>query len=160
MTTLAPDLPTVETFGPRLINFDTIEDPQTDLDADNLNAMKAQLAAISQVAPKAVVVFDAALNVLESRSVWGSGSGLAPIVTNPGSGVYVITWATSYPDMAYPEDQVSRDVAIRGVTVSATATSGRLFSYERTSDNVITLRCFSDAGGATNVDGEVTLVAW
>lgn len=121
---VAPDLPSADTFGPALIDYDAIEDPQTDLSSAAWNLVRAQLAAISQTAVKAWVHVTVAAGVatLESHGASWDETGNLPTVSRSSAGVYTITWPTSVNDFqAAPE---AHAVTLKTVLATVSTYSG------------------------------------
>lgn len=110
MTNLAPNIPTLSDFGPTLVNADVVEDPQTDLDATTVNALRVQAAAMALVAPKAVLYFTVSGGVATLvwyRSQYGDDVSKWPTLVRTEVGWFSITWAASYSNL----EDTPQDVA-------------------------------------------------
>lgn len=110
MTNLAPNIPTLADFGPTLVNADVVEDPQTDLDATTVNALRVQAAAMALVAPKAVLYFTVSGGVTTLvwyRSQYGDDVTKWPTLVRTDVGRFSLTWAASYSNL----EDTPQDVA-------------------------------------------------
>lgn len=101
-TPIAPDVPSTDTFGGALVDTDAVEDPQSELSALYWNRLIAQVAALSAVAPKALVLVSGSASILWWRAQWD------PLATPPTatlvSGVYTITFPTTVNDLQTPPE--------------------------------------------------------
>lgn len=91
---------TSEQLGPDLTNASPVDYPGEELDADNLNRMKAELAASLQVAPLAIVVFTITstpsavviaargISDLTKIGVVRVGAGQANVTFDPSLGIF------------------------------------------------------------------------
>lgn len=128
MTPLAPDVPSPSTFGPKMVNHDLVLDPETDLDAEHFNRIRAQLAAISATAIKAwasVSVSAGVATVVAHSAVWDT-TGAPPTATRQSAGVVDITWPATVADLQEPPEQHA--VALRSCQVTGFAASA--FSHQ------------------------------
>jgi len=160
-TPLGPEIPSRDTFGPAMKNYDAIVDPETDLDATHWNRITAQLAAVSQTAPKAVVTITIAAGiatVVQHRAQWGNDASVAPVVTRTSAGALTVVWPTLVNDLqAAPE---SHAVSIVGFVVSPThGTQPMRYLYYHTNARAGSFNFLDNAGTATDPT-EVTILAY
>jgi hypothetical protein len=154
-TAIAPDQPSLDTFGGPYKNADGVVDPETDLAAEAFNRLLAQVVMLSRTAAKAHVrvLISGGVGTIEWHSaVWGDSSGVIPELTRTGTGVYLLEWSSTYPDLqAVPEVHA---VAFRGAQVSAEVSGAgrRIPSYEL-ADHQVVVRFSNDAGTAADPDG-------
>ncbi len=118
-TPLAPEKPTLDTFGAPYENFDAVVDSETEMDATFMNRMAAQLAMISMTAPIAWVrctVSGVTLTVADHSANWGDTSAIKPTVNRDSAGVYNVSWAETYSDLQ--DTPETHTVNIRAAQVS------------------------------------------
>lgn len=163
MTPIAPDVPAPSTFGPPLRNFDTIEDPETDMDASAWNLLRTQVAAMALTSPKALVTFSISggtVTVLHHASQWGSDAGSAPSVVRDDAGVYDITWLDEYSDIRDDGGAELHAFAVRSVHVTCDlGATARRWEYERTASATVRVTVY-DPDDITDDADEVTVVVW
>ena len=162
-TALAPDKPTIDTFGGVKADFDSVVDSATELSATDWNRMSAQVAMLSMTAPIAWVrctVSGGAITITDHSAVWGDSSGVIPTASYDAAGTYKILWATTYSDLqATPE---THTVAIRAVQVSISDTSAleRVHGYEITGASEVYVYVANRATGlVADIEG-FTLTVW
>ena len=153
---IAPDVPSSDTFGPALINYDAVEDPETDLDMTSWNLVRAQLAAISATAVKAWVHLTVAAGVLtlESHGASWNESGNLPTVNRVSAGLYTVTWPDSvYDFQATPE---AHTVTLKTVLATPSAYPGTTATllcdaYVQGNARSVVITTKTTAGTATDV---------
>lgn len=153
-TTILPGTATVATFGGNAHRDESPPiNPDTDYSAAYMDLLITQAAMASYTQERARVRCTVAAGVVtlaDHWAVWGDSAGVAPVVVRTGTGVFTVTWATSYNDLqATPE---SHSVSIRGV-VGPAAYNGASFiaiTASATAANVVTVRTFDEAGVATD----------
>ena len=98
-----PDIDDVDSLGGQKQNQHPVEDPTTDLDAADHNAIVANVAAATHTNIRAWMRFTTAATtgalVLEDHdSVWGNAIGVAPTMARVSAGVFDITWPAAVVD--------------------------------------------------------------
>lgn len=152
-TPLLPETAGVSTFGGNdHTDVDPVVDDASEYSSTYLDRLVTQVAMSAYTQPRAfcrVTVSGAAATRADHSAVWGDTSGVAPTVAYVGTGIFTVTWATSYDDIqATPE---SHSVSIRFPEVSAY--NGATFVHatvSATSANVLTVRTFDAAGVAAD----------
>lgn len=149
-TAVAPDLPTLSTFGAPYQDADSVVDPTTDLASQAMNRLIAQVCMLSRTATKAWVRFSVVAGVVaivDHDAVWGTGAGVAPTVVRTSQGRFSVTWASAYSDLqAVPE---SHNVQIRAVSrliMDAHSTTAFDYQIQITSANALTVLVVDNAG--------------
>lgn len=134
---------------------------RTDLTAENLCRIAADLAAVVRTAPFATVLYTcndtgAAAPTID---VYSAMSGTAPTGARVGDGSVTLTWSASYSD----EHSVSGDLHIIGAIATVVDSSSYFASVALSDPDVnglnerVTVSVFDDAGAAV-VDPQVSLV--
>ncbi len=153
-TPILPGIASVATFGGNaMVNHDTVENPETEVDASFWNLMVTQLTMMGYTVPrawcKASVSGAPALVVTTHRAVWGNAEAVKPTPNRVSAGVYTLTWATTYDDL----QAESETHATSFIDVIARAYNGASFigcTAAVTASNVVTIRTFDAAGVATD----------
>ena len=153
---IAPDLPSTDTFGPSLVNFDPVVDPQTDLDAASWNLLCAQVTAISQAAVKAWVhvTVTAGVATLESHGAVWNEVGNLPTITRSSAGVYLVSWPTSVNDFqATPEAHLPTFKTVQATITTYLGTTATLVydAYVAANARTAVLTTKTTAGVAADV---------
>lgn len=155
-----PGIDDLNSYGGVKSNYAPVEDPTVDESADHRNLYAANVAAMTQTAPRAICRFvghgttptDPASNV--HFAVWGNGLSVKPTVARTGAGVYTITWPTTITDAL----GVSQSVNL--ATGWANVEGASLYFVQVTvSVNVATVRVFNSSGVANDAVG-VTLAVF
>jgi len=149
-----PDVDSIEDYGGLKDDYAPVEDSSTDESADHRNLYAANVAALTQTAPRAMCRFvghattptDPTSNV--HFAVWGNDLAVKPTVAHSSTGVYTITWPTEVDDELEEEHTVSL-VTGWGNTEGAT-----LYHIQVTvATNVATVYVFNSAGAANDAVG-------
>lgn len=98
-----PDVGSLAQYGGVKVNDHPVVDPQTDLDADEDNKARCDVAAMTHVAPRAWCRFTTAATtgamiLVSHDSNWGSLGGVAPTLSRISAGVFDVTWPTTVTD--------------------------------------------------------------
>ena len=142
-------------FGLPKENYADIVDPETEIDYDEFENLAIGLAGVSHTAPRAMVVVSAAgassaARVKMHDAVWGDTNTVRPTVTATATGVFTITWSTSYVDLnPTASRQVSAAVSFKGCTVSPNALG---HAHGTATGNSATVSTTTLTGTASNVD--------
>lgn len=90
------------TYGGEIINYSEVEDPNTDLDQEQSNSMRASAAALSDTCFRAILVFYIDVGniptIVNYNAVWDVLATPLPTISYDGVGVYTITFPTSVVD--------------------------------------------------------------
>lgn len=104
-------LRSVESYGGLKVNLLDPEVPESEEDAEEANRKAVDLAQFSRTSAFAVCAFtpssaSAPATLLSStvtiRSHMGTGSTAKPVVTKTGTGLYTVTWPSSFDDEMNP----------------------------------------------------------
>jgi hypothetical protein len=157
-----PDIDNLASLGGILQNYRPVEDPTTDLDAGFGNKTRANAAAMTQTAPRAMVIFTTAsttggLVLVGHWSLWGNTPTVAPSLARLTTGQYTVTWPATVTD----ELGVTHTVSLRAAMASTEGTT----AYDPNAyptvrfGNVVQANLFSASGSPT--DGSTTtMVVW
>ncbi len=142
-----PDVDTLATYGGAKTNYAPVEDVTTDLDADHHNVMAANVAGLTQTAPRALRRFVGhattptdPVSGFVHAAVWGSDNGVKPTVTIAAT-VYTVTWPTSVTDELGEVHSVNLRAA--EAWVETTGTTLYVATARVTSANVVEVRVYS-----------------
>lgn len=120
---------TLADFGGPYVNAKVVENPESQLDADDGNRAFEDLAQLTRTKYKAIVKFKThnASPVPTTQvwhlSLWGTGDITKPAVTRAGAGLYTVTYASTLDDsLGYTETVSFFDghVACRPLLTSST----------------------------------------
>lgn len=152
------------TFGGPYSNYKSVEDPTTDVDATAGNKLMCDVAMMTHTAIRAWVVFTGITYTSgtmlivpdDHDAMWGSSTGVRPVIDQTAAGIYHATWAASQND----ELVVAHSLIIRypmPVQVfGADGLRGKIASFTA---NALTLNTFS-AGAANSLNGTKIGLAW
>lgn len=102
---MLPNVSAPSEYGLPKTNYDSngVVDPETELDAPEYERIAVDVAAMSHVSPRAIVVCTVAggvVTIAAYRSVWGDEPAVWPVATYNGAGDYTLTWAAGgYADL-------------------------------------------------------------
>lgn len=146
-------------------NFQTIGtiNPRTDLSAENLCRIAADLAAVARTSPFAVMTFDCNDAIPSAPSIvsYYAMAGSAPTGVRNGTGDVTFTWANSYSD----DYGISGNMNIVAFNASIHLLSNRFvnaIALDPDVDgvkNAVQVRVF-DGTGVAVADSRVSLVIW
>lgn len=150
-------------YGGARTNAHPVEDPTTDVGAEHLNPVMANVAMMTHTAPRAIVLFtgttytSGTVNVTpdDHDAMWGSSTGVRPTVGETSAGVYVITWATSQTD----ELGASHTLNIRFPDCVAYGVSTLVAKVISWTANTITINTYS-SGSLNALNGTKIKVWW
>jgi hypothetical protein len=150
-----PGVDSIEDYGGVKEDYAPVEDNSTDESADHRNLYAANVAGLTQTAPRALCRFvghavtptDPASNV--HFAVWGNDLAVKPTVAHSATGIYTITWPTTVTDELGEEHTVSL------ATGWANTEGSTLYHVQVTitSSNVATVYVFNAAGAASDAAG-------
>jgi hypothetical protein len=98
-----PDTDDIDTLGGVKVNLAPVEDPTTDLDADEDNIQRCDVAMMTHTAIKAWARFTASnatgtMVLVAHDAQWGNGSGVTPTLARSGVGVFTVTFPATVSD--------------------------------------------------------------
>lgn len=151
------------TYGGPYTNLHPVEDPTTDVDSDAGNEFLNDIAMMTHMCPRAIVLFTGVTYTSGTVSVtpddhdamWGSGTSVRPTVGETSAGVYVITWAATQTD----ELGNSKTLNIRFPFAQAYGADGLRAKVISWTANTITINTFS-SGSANALNGTQIAVWW
>jgi len=137
-----------------------VEDPETQLAADQYNRLAEDTAQLTRSGTRAILRFGtttgAPPNVTSACSVWGNGDGQRPNIKRDGAGVYLVTYSTSFTDELGKEEEVFFSYGlpqIEGVKPGHV----RLLAI---AGNAVTVGVFDPAWLPSDLGGGVTITLW
>ncbi len=161
MTT--PAIDSLATYGGAMTNYAPVEDPTTDRDAAAANQAYASIAAVTNTAPRSIVVFKphtttGAMSLTSHRAMWGSDVSVAPVLARATTGTYTVTLPATITD----ELGVVHTIALFAAHCTSQNTTVASFINCVVSSNVITVYTFNAGGSLADVNSAVnlTLVAY
>lgn len=157
----APDIDSLATYGGAMADYESVQDPTTDLAAAYWNKLAASVAAMTHTAPRAVRRFVGHATTpadpssgLVHDSQWGSSSGVKPTVTRNGTGDITITWTSSQTD----ELGVSHTLNLRYAKGYAEGATAYHVQCSCPTANTVSVRIFDMAGAASDAVGATIVV--
>lgn len=159
---MLPNVSAPSEYGLPKSDYDSngVVDPETECLAAEYEAMGVDVAALTHVSPKAIVVCTVAggvVTIAAYRSVWGDEMAVQPSVVYNAAGDYTFTWAVGgYPDL---NPTVARRVTrapnlIAGVVVPSNSVNVHGVNVSVTA-NVATVELVNAAN--VNMDANFTL---
>lgn len=144
-----PSIDTIATYGGELTDYGTsIVDATTDRAAADANKAYGSIAALTHCSPQAIIQFTghATTPVLVSwEAAWKTSSATAPTPAHTGTGVYTLTFPTTFVDELGDTQTTNFRWAI-GQSLSSTRYGVQCVV---TAANVITVYTYN-AGGTAN----------
>lgn len=153
-----PNRPAITVFGAPFVNFDEVEDPETEQSADQINTELANVTALCGVSPLAVLTISALGAITGFRSVWGTDSGVQPVITNPATGNWLLTWPSTLATL-HPTDTAAQAVSFLGGVASSTSATPLVTSVTAAS-NIVNVYIKTDASVSVNSAVLVVLYLW
>ncbi len=159
-----PDSSSLDTYGGARVNYRSVEDPLTDIGSEHWNPLSNDVAMLTQTGIRAWVVFTGAtytggtqLIIPDSHgAMWGSSTGVRPVVDQTAIGVYHTTWAASQFDLLGASHTINIRMPQAPMVFGVDGLRAKIVGFTA---NVITLNTFS--GGAANaLNGTKIGVAW
>jgi hypothetical protein len=162
---IAPELPSLDTFGGTFSDASSVVDAETELAATHYNALIAHVVGISKTVPKAwarVTISGGTPTLADHSAVWGDTVGVAPTLTDNAAGDITVTWAASYNDLREsPETAESHAVQVRAAQLSCKAATAINLSASYDLVSAVAVRCkFYDKTDALTDPAEFTLTVW
>lgn len=143
-----PAIDDLASVGGAINDYRPVPDPTVERAANHDNIIAANAVSATRTLTRAFASFTLGTTpaLVQHDAVWGTGSGVAPVVARTGTGVWTITWPATVNDAL----GVSQAVNLRGPWVSyggLGTTTFLLASVERTAPNVLTVYTLGDGGG-------------
>lgn len=150
-----PQVATLSTYGGAKANEYPVENPLTDISADEHNEMAEDVAGMTQTVCRAWCTFqghattptDPTSNV--HGAVWGDGLAVKPTPSRSSTGVYAVTWPTSVTD----ELGNVHTVNMRRAWATVEGTTPYFCIVSMFAANVISVRIWNAAGTLTDPVG-------
>lgn len=150
-------------YGGARTDAHPVEDPTTDVGAVHLNPVFCNVAMMSHTAPRAVVLFtgitytSGTMTIVpdDHDALWGSSTGVRPVVTQAVSGTYVITWTATQVN----ELLETKTLNIRFPDAGAYGVSTLVAKVISWTANTITIATTS-SGSANALNGTKIKVWW
>jgi len=137
-----------------------IEDPETQLSADQYNRLAEDAAQLTRAGTRAIVRFatvtGATAAITSACSVWGNGETQRPSIQRTAPGTYLLTYPTSLLDELGEEEDIFFSYALPQLE-GATPGHARVLSVE---GNTVKLSVFDAAWSASDLGGGVPVTLW
>ena len=153
---MLPNVSDPAEYGLPKTDYDSngVVDQETEVLAAEWEAMGVDVAAMSHVSPKAIVVCTVAggaVTITAYRSVWGDTLAVRPVATYTGAGDYTLTWsAAGHPDLnPTPARCVTRAPSFIAATVTPASV---VFQTITTTANTVRVVFTNSAGAATDAN--------
>jgi hypothetical protein len=162
-TPLAPDKPTIDTFGAPYSDPDAVVDPETEMASEYMNRLIAQVSMLSMTAPIAWVrcaVDIGTVTVTDHSAVWGDTSAVKPTVAYTGTGDYLVTWAAAYDDLQATPESHTTSIRSAQLTLSNGGAGDTFGECDVASANTVRVRCFDAPSGAAADPLRFFLAVW
>lgn len=148
-----PEKNSFNNLGGELINRRPVENPQTDLDAEASNEMRADLAAMTRTATRCMVKFtisggDGYVSNTAFDNVFGNSITYKPDVAYLGTGSYTVTFPETITDARGNERNINFFLA-QASTAFATY-SGQTVQARVTAPNVVEVKLVNSGGTAAD----------
>ena len=141
---------TLGTYGAPFVDENAVSNPTTQESASLHNRLTEDVAQMTRACPRAWVQFktnttsNPPAGDVTHVSVWGTGDAQKPTVTRTGTGLYTITYATTYADGLASTETVGFMFARADVMTNDN--NDYEAKVKSVSANVITLAVFDAAG--------------
>lgn len=120
---------TLESYGGEYADQHPVGNPGTEMSADYMNALlndAAQLTrtswrAIVSFVPTATATYTYSASDVTCESMWGNTASFKPTVVKTGTGLYTVTFATSYSDELSEDETLAFVFALTGIRGSTLA---------------------------------------
>lgn len=157
-TAIAPEVPSIDTFGGNFRDYDAIVDPQTEMGAVCQNRLAVEVVAhahTKSIAWARVTVAAGVATLAAHSAVWGATGAVAPTVTRLAAGQVKVEWAAQYNDLRTdPNDPAeAHPVNIQAAFASGYAAAGaRIVNAQRVSAVRVDVWSYDAAGLAADLD--------
>lgn len=155
-----PAIDSYDTYGGNKIDYSPVEDPATDLSADQGNQERASVAGMTRTAARAIVAFTTLSGlgtVTYFDTVWGNAFADTPIVVQGIPGV----WAMGLPASITDFTGVEQDLNIRRAHGQVESVSDAFFvQCKKTAPNGLEIAIFDRTGALVDPDGFGDVVIW
>jgi hypothetical protein len=154
-----------DNYGTPYQNERPVEDPTTEPDAGAINEALVDIAGCTRTIVRARVRFPGltytsgtqSIPITSHDAVWGSDVGVAPVVTQSATGIYLITWPTTVDDELGDPHTLNIGMPLEPVTIDAALSRVKVTAFTA---NTISLAAFDAAGAANALNGIPIFVAW
>ena len=155
-----PAIDSYDTYGGNKIDYSPVEDPATDLSADQGNQARASVAGMTRTAPRLIVAFTTLAGlgtVTYFDGVYGNAFADTPIVVQGIPGV----WAMGLPATITDFTGVEQNLNIRRAHGQVESVSDRWsVQCKKTAPNGLEIAIFDDTDTLTDPDGAGDVVVW
>jgi hypothetical protein len=154
-----PARDSLDTYGGVKQNYHPVEDPTTDVDANEGNQAFGSVAAMTGTTMFAWARFTTGTSPTltstnSNDAAWGSDPSVRPTPAHAGTGIYTLTWPATITDVLGGTQTVN----IRRAKAFTEGSSLRHVRWDVTAANVVTLYTFDSAGSAGDISGTVIQV--
>lgn len=137
-----------------------IEDPETQLSADQYNRLAEDTAQLTRTGTRAIVRFSTTTGaepmVQSACSIWGNGDAQRPALKRAAAGHYMITYPPSFVDELGQEEEVFFSYCFPQIEGAAPG-HARLLSVE---GSMIKMAVFDATWSASDLGGGVIVTLW
>jgi len=162
---------TITNYGDVFSDRRAVADPTVEVAARLYNRKSEDVAQMTRTIGRVLLKFTTTVAAgpvavtpsADGRSVWGSGASFDPTISKTGTGVYVATYATTYPDalVGTTSDSVSEtetvDFRFCGWNIEGSSPAVCLVTPL---NNVLTIRVVDMAGAPTDLAGAGIIHVW
>lgn len=149
----------IENYGGIFVDAEPVEDPTTELSSDYYNQLSSDVAEMTRTTEKIVVKFPTSsggagpVTPSAGQSHKGTGSGDLPTVAKVGTGLYDITYPTSFVNALGDTENIS--FTFSAGRVKSLSVDGRAFTTEAA--NVIHVAVRDGSGVLSDLGGGITI---
>jgi hypothetical protein len=154
----------VNNYGGVFVDAEAVGDPSSEIAARIDNRIHEDVAQMTRVTGRVRVKFTTSAAVApvsitphtDGRTVWGAGASFDPTISKTATGVYLITFATTYDDalVGTTSNSVSETETVN-FTFCSWNLEGSVFGHVQVTplNNTLTARVFDAAGALTDLAG-------
>lgn len=157
-----PDVDDLAVLGGIRTNRHPVVDPTTDVGAEHLNPAFNDIVMMTHTAPRAWVIWtgitytSGTMTIVpdDHNAMWGSGTGVRPLVQQSATGALLVTWTASQLDQL----GVSHPLNIRFPLAHAYGVSTLIAKVLSWTANTVTINTYS--AGALNALNGTKIALW
>jgi hypothetical protein len=150
---------TLDSFGGPRVDAKAPSNLISQYPSTDFNRAHEDVAQMTRTIPRVVVLFptsaagpaDLPAGTVQHRSVWGTGSAQKPTVTKTATGLYTVTWATTYTDALGVVESVALIFPIRCMAFTSDAVDDLFARILTIGSNALTLMVESPRGTLADV---------
>lgn len=158
---------TIADYGGAYVDARVVKNPQCEMAASKGNRLLEDVAQLTATGFRAMVRFTTTATVapvayaaasVTYRSFWGSGDSVKPAVAKTGTGLYTVTFASSYNDgLLIEAETVALEAAHCTLQGSTLAPPPQVTALSST---VVSLTVMTSAFAASDLSGAAIVTVW